>query len=173
MNKQEFVNWVVEAKKLDEKGDLQGALAMYIDNYPLPGAFRDAMVTVRKNIREKRKIKENYGHLLDSLYKTAVCENFFSSVKCFDVIDIDLCTLTAKPFIDQISHPYDQVGYRELKLLNTTDIKWLVEQWGEPNRHSKAKAANKKLFKDAREKFATAAKKSQDDLFRAHNFYPS
>ena len=172
MSTQEFVNWVDEVEKLERNGDLQGALAIYRKNFPLPYAFKNAEVAIRKQIREKRKNKDDYGNLLEALYNTAVCENFFASVKCFDVIDIDLCSLTAQPFIGQIAHPYNQIGYKELKLLKTTDIKWLVEKWGKPNRHSNTKAANKKILKEATEKFAAAAKKSEEEFFRAHGFDP-
>ena len=172
MSTKEFVNWVDEVEKLEGKGDLQGALAIYRENFPLPYAFRNALVAIRKHIREKRKNKEDYGNFLEALYNTAVCENFFNSVKWFDVIDIDLCTLTAQPLIGQITNPYHQIGSKELKLLKTTDIKWLVERWGEPNRHSNAKAANKILLKEAADKFAAAAKNSQEELFRSHGFDP-
>lgn len=172
MSRKKSKKWVEEVKKLEGEGDLQGAIAIYRENFPLPYAFRNAAVAIRKHIREKRKNKDDYENLLETLYNIAVCENFFNSIKCFDVIDIDLCSFTAQPFIGQIAYPYHQIGYEKLNILKTTDIKWLVEKWGEPKRHSNSKTVNKNLLKEAAEKFATAAKKSEEELFRTHGFDP-
>jgi hypothetical protein len=49
-------------------------------------------------------------------------------------------------------HSYDTLGYRDLRLLNKTDAKWLVEAWGEPTRHSTLNATHKAVwdrFEDA------------------------
>jgi hypothetical protein len=31
---------------------------------------------------------------------------------------------------------YSKLGYRELELLNKTDVKWMTELWGEPESHT-------------------------------------
>jgi hypothetical protein len=172
MSTREFAKWADAVDKLKGKGNLQGALAECRKNFPFPFAFRNAAVAIRKQIRDKRKNKEDYGNLLEALYNTAVCENFFRFVKWNLVLDNRLCSLTAGPLVERIAHPYHQIGYQGIELLNTTDRKWLVEKWGEPKCHSNAKTANPKLWKETQEKFAAAAKKSEEELYRSHGLDP-
>jgi len=46
-------------------------------------------------------------------------------------------TVTSLPFT------YDQLGYRKLRLVNKTDIKWMIEAWGEPKEHTTLNAMHK------------------------------
>lgn len=38
--------------------------------------------------------------------------------------------------LKNLSFTYKELGYTQLELLNTTDIKWMTEAWGEPSAHT-------------------------------------
>jgi hypothetical protein len=172
MSAREFAKWADDVDELKRRGDLQKAVAQCSENFPFPYAFTNAAIIIRKQIRDRRKNEKDYEDLLEELYRTAVCENFFRFVKWTAILDNRLCSLTARPFVGRIAHPYPQIGYQNLELLNTTDKKWIVEKWGEPDCHNNAKVANQQLWQEAVEKFAAAAKKSLEELWRSHGFDP-
>lgn len=112
-------------------------LKIALDNLPLPAAFREAAIATRALIREKRKAAENYEEELALLYWLAAINSFsipYSSVlqePGYNVIEsIPGDKLKNLPFT------YQDLGYKKLELLNKTDIKWLVEAWGEPTNHT-------------------------------------
>jgi len=172
MSAREFAKWADVVDESMRRGDLHKVLAECQKHFPFPYAFKKAAVAIRKQIRESRKNRVDYENLLEELYKTAVCENFFRFIEWTAILDNDLCVLTARPLVGRIGHPYRQIGYRNLKLLNRTDEKWIVEKWGEPDSHSDAKAANQQLWQEAVDRCALAAKKSVDKLWRSHGFDP-
>ena len=42
--------------------------------------------------------------------------------------------------------PYAEIGYRHLRLLTHTDCDWLTVAWGEPGRHSTARAHHQAVW---------------------------
>lgn len=127
--------WADEIKLLRDKPRARLALAR--DNLPLPGAFREAAVALRALIRAKRRGGEDYGDELRQLYDLAAWQSFgvpySESLQQpgFNVLEsVPGKTVQALPF------SYEELGYRELGLLNKTDTGWLVEAWGEPAAHS-------------------------------------
>ncbi len=119
------------------KGDPAKRLKLALENMPLPASFREAAIATRALIREKRKEKETYDEQLYLLYWLAAVDSFSIpySEKLqkpgYNVIEsIPGEKLKTLPF------SYKSLGYTDLALLNKTDIKWLIETWGEPEAHS-------------------------------------
>ncbi len=103
---------------------------------PLPASFREATIATRALIRGKRKENELYDEQLYLLYWLAAVDSFsipYSSKlqePGYNVIEsIPGEKLKTLPF------SYKSLGYRHLTLLNKTDVKWLIEAWGEPESH--------------------------------------
>ena len=111
-------------------------LRIALDNLPLPGAFKEAVLALRSIIRAKRKKKEDYAEELDVLYWLGVIRSFMLEYAPrlrqpgFNVFEsIPAERIQALPF------SYQEIGYAKLALLNKTDCKWLAEAWGEPRTH--------------------------------------
>ena len=73
-------------------------------------------------------------------------------------------TSIAQPLIPLVKCPYNEIGYKYLKHLKSTDIKWLIEKWGEPHHHSHAKDVNGELWKVANESYNIGREKDDDDF---------
>jgi len=133
LNNGEF--WADRIKKY--KGEPAKRLKLALENMPLPASFREAAIATRALIREKRKEKELYDEQLYLLYWLAAVDSFSIpySEKLqepgYNVIEsIPGEKLKTLPF------SYKLLGYTDLTLLNKTDVKWLIEAWGEPESHS-------------------------------------
>ena len=127
--------WANRIKKY--KGEPAKRLKLALENMPLPASFREAAIATRALIREKRKEKETYDEQLYLLYWLAAVDSFSIpySEKLkepgYNVIkSIPAEKLKTLPF------SYNQLGYTDLSLLNKTDVKWLIENFGEPETHS-------------------------------------
>ena len=91
----------------------------------------------RAVIRAKRKSKEPIGEELSFLYWLAALRSFM----------LDYAPILQEPGFNvfeampgrrlgSLQFSYAELGYRELTLLNKTDVKWLVSEWGEPSSHT-------------------------------------
>ncbi|MFT4850467.1 MAG: hypothetical protein ACI83B_003024 [Sediminicola sp.] len=127
--------WADRIKKY--RGEPAKRLKLALENMPLPASFREAAIATRALIREKRKAKEPYNEQLQLLYWLAAIDSFSipSSEKLgepgYNVIEsIPGEKLKSLPF------SFKQLGYKDLSLLNKTDVKWLIETWGEPEAHT-------------------------------------
>ena len=127
--------WADKIKALKDTPNERLQLAL--DNLPLPAAFREAAIAVRALIRDVRTRKQDWQAQLEILYGFAAYESFM----------IDYAPLLHQPgynvmesipgtVVTSLPFTYSQLGYRNLDLLNRTDVKWLVEAWGEPNGHT-------------------------------------
>lgn len=127
--------WADQIKQY--RTDAQERLQLALQNLPLPGAFREASIALRSLIRAKRKEKQSYEEELAFLYWLAAIRSFSIpySVKLkepgFNVIE-----LIPGKVIHNLSFEYRILGYEKLELLKTTDKKWIMEIWGEPEQHS-------------------------------------
>jgi len=112
-------------------------LTIAINKLPLPAAFRESVLSLRAIIRQKRKLKEPIDCELKLLYWLAAIDSFsipysyFLRQPGYNVIE----SIPGK-IIKSLPFSYNNLGYNKLNLLNKTDIKWLVEIWGEPQSHS-------------------------------------
>ena len=155
--------WFDRIKKL--QGEPVKRLKLAIDNLPLPAAFREAAVAVRALIREKKTSKTNYDDELALLYWLAAINSFsipYSTVlqePGYNVIElIPGRELKALPFT------YDELGYDKLELLIKTDIKWLVELWGEPTKHTTMHELHIDVWQQYESKLK-AERKEHDEMF--------
>jgi len=126
--------WADRIKKL--RGEPVKRLEVALENMPLPASFSEASIATRALIRDKRKQGEAYDEELALLYWLAAINSFsipYSEVlkePGYNVMEsIPGKKLKGLPF------SYKSLGYEKL-LLNKTDIKWLIENWGEPDTHT-------------------------------------
>ena len=156
-------------KREECSGDV---IRAYRARVPLPVAFRRIAIAIRTDIRARRKEKVDATDLLSKLYQWAVIENFFEHVEWGKIVDERILHPTTRPFIKRLKAPYDTIGYANLALLKKTDVKWLVEAFGEPETHSTARDANLELWQEAVEAFRAAAVRDEQKFWRSRGFDP-
>lgn len=127
--------WADRIKKL--RGEPVKRLAVALENMPLPASFREAAIATRALIRDKRKQKTPYDEELALLYWLAAINSF--SVPYSEVLEApgyNVIESIPGQKLKGLPFSYKSLGYEKLELLNKTDINWLVESWGEPERHT-------------------------------------
>ena len=103
---------------------------------------------IRQVIRERRKAKQPYNDLLQSLYNACVMSDFSKSIAFENIF-----THRMTPFVDirdlqDIDIDYRTIGYKNIHELLKTDVKWLIEAFGEPTEHQPINS----LWPDIRDK---------------------
>jgi hypothetical protein len=115
---------------------------------PLPAAFREAATALRAMILSAARNGADGDDLLFQLYVTAAQANFLLSTP--SVIGAgsryDVAASIPKTIWQQLPMPYAEIGYRHLRLLTYTDCDWLTVAWGEPDRHSTARAHHQAVW---------------------------
>lgn len=112
---------------------------------------------LRALIREKRKAKEHHRHLLQALYGACVL------VDCTENVREEFHTFyhDMTPFVDlgdllAMKCDVTRMGYRRVKALLPTDIKWLVAEFGEPSVHLCYRPLWDSLRRDAVRRYSRA-----------------
>lgn len=124
-------HWQTELKALKEQGSLEAALALCQDHYPRAQAFQQAAVILRQQIRQAVDSQLAANAALEGLYRVAVMADLFRSDNLIRPTDGDATLQMLEPH----ALPYLEIGYRQLKLLNKSDIKHLQQLWGNPAHH--------------------------------------
>jgi len=158
--------WADKVQRLKKQGLSEEVIKESSKRIPYPASFKEIAIAIRKDIRAKRKEGADTKILLSELHKWAVIENFFNHVDWGWITSDRTIHSTARSSIQGIKAPYKTVGYKELGLLKKTDIKWLIEAFGEPEQHTNAKEANPELYEQAIEKFRVAREKDEQEWQR-------
>lgn len=164
--------WADEIKKY--KNDPIKRLRVALNNLPLPAAFREAMIAIRTMIRSKRKDKEKYDDELAMLYWLAAIDSF--SLEYSENLKepgFNVLSLVPGEKLKTLKFEYNTLGYKYLRLLQKTDVKWLVENWQEPESHNTLYEFHKELWfryeallKEKRKKDEEASFKEFDKSFK-------
>ena len=158
--------WADEIKQLH--GDPPARLEKAIANLPLPAAFREAAIATRAIIRTKRKRGADWDAELGLLYWLAAIDSFRLDYSQrlqqpgFNVLE----AIPAKTLFD-LPFDYDTLGYRQLTLLNKTDVKWLIERWGEPGGHTTLNALHADTWRAYEDKAAERRNREDAAFVRA------
>lgn len=137
--------WADRIKELRDEPTQRLQLAL--QNLPLPAAFREAIIAVRALVREKLSKNSKFADEVALLYWLAAVESFglpYSEFLCqpgFNVLEsVPGSVIKSLPF------SYQELGYKQLSLLNKTDIKWCIACWGEPNQHTTLNALHNEVW---------------------------
>ena len=90
---------------------------------------------LRVLIREKRKTKEPHEQLLRALYGVAIIADIVAALDFEGVQPHALIQYVDISELRDIQVDYTELGYRQVSALGKTDVKWLVEAFGEPTGH--------------------------------------
>jgi len=177
-------SWAEKARRLKNAECSQDVIRESGKSAPFPAAFREIAIAIRQDIRARRKENIDPRDLLLRLYRWAVIRDFFNRVEWSKIVDERILRSTARPFIKAIKAPYKRIGYANLvirmtdkhgahsfvPILKKTDVKWLVEAFGEPDAHSTAQDANPELWQQAVEAFRAASQRDKQQFYRSHGF---
>ncbi|MDT8399575.1 MAG: hypothetical protein RQ899_13270 [Pseudomonadales bacterium] len=131
--------WQDKVKTARNQDAYAQALALCSAQYPKIEAFQQALITLRAEIKTRRKQQLPIADTLLTLYRTAVLADLLRSDM---VLNADSSSLDMSAFasacLAEFDFPYRHIGYQKLRLLNKTDCKRLVECWQEPDTHRHA-----------------------------------
>lgn len=112
---------------------------------------------LRSIIRAKRKAKEPHRELLQALYGSCVLVDFVDSLQA----EYHVFYTNVAPFVDfedllRMRCNVTMMGYRRVRALKQTDIKWLVSEFGEPSVHLSYLPLWESLRRDAVRRYSRA-----------------
>ncbi|QUM88854.1 hypothetical protein HWV03_08610 [Moritella sp. 36] len=126
-----------ENRRKNYKGKSGKKLTLALKNMPFPASFHKAAVATRGLIREKRKVNEPYDEQLYLLYWLAAIESFsIPYSQNLKEPGHNVFYSIPRKTLQRLQFTYQTLGYKDLNLLNKTDIKWLIDTWGEPTEHN-------------------------------------
>lgn len=147
------------------RGEPVARLQLAIQNLPLPGAFRESVIAIRSLIRVKRKNLDVHQDELALLYWLAVIDSF--SIPYSEILrapGYNVIKSIPGEVIKNLSFTYYELGYNKLTLLNATDIKWIVELWGEPQHHSTLNISHNEIWCEYELKLLNLQKDQDNEL---------
>ena len=88
-------------------------------------------------IRTKRKYKDEWQQELSMLYEVAAEASFLLDTPYIDGIGpgYNVAESIQRIILDNLDFPFIELGFEKISFFNSTDKKWLLEIWGEPNQH--------------------------------------
>jgi DNA polymerase III epsilon subunit family exonuclease len=90
---------------------------------------------LRALIRERRKAKQPYLELLQALYGACIAADFLASLKFEGAQPHHVAQFVDINDLRTIKIEFMVMGYKCVESLSKTDVKWLVETFGEPGEH--------------------------------------
>lgn len=165
--------WADKLDRLKKAGRDAEVLEEALAHLPLPGAFREAAIGIRKVIRQASKDGEDWEPWLSRLYALAVYASWLYggsfAGKAVSGSEFDKAAYVhAQGAAKEVPISYKETGYEHLGLLNKTDAKWLVEKWGEPKAHkgplSQYKDLHDRYWEEAEEQVEAAMERELEDL---------
>ena len=153
--------WTDTIKRLKKTSQNREIVAVSKENLPLPEAFNEMAIALRKQIRGKRKEKEPHNDLLKQLYHAAVWQNFFADIDaCCLLEQADTCRVAGQS-IPRVKCDYNLIGYEHLDMLGVNDVKWIVAAWGEPKHHNLARTINLELYEQTAARYKLEKEREQ------------
>lgn len=150
------------------RGEPLERLKLALENLPLPAAFREAMIATRALIREKRKSNQEYEDQLALLYWLAAIDSF--SVDYSEELDgpgYNIIESIPGEILKGLPFNYETLGYEELKLVNSTDKKWITQAWGEPSGHTTLHELHKDVWQKYEQKLKIEREERFETLFKS------
>jgi len=95
---------------------------------------------LRALIRERRKAKEPYQDLLQALYGACVVADLSASLKFEGTQPHYMAHFVDINELHPVQLDFRTMGYQCIESLSKTDVKWLVEAFGEPAEHQSFEA---------------------------------
>lgn len=128
--------WLNRVAALKKAGNLEQALALCEQEYPLWGAFNQACIIERLKIKGESADDEARERGLQRLYQLAVtAELLHDKSDGSDHLTLNQLKALDLGKVNELTHDYKQIGYAHLRLIRKSDIKIMLSTWGRPEQH--------------------------------------
>lgn len=104
---------------------------------------------LRAVVRERRKLKQPHEDVLRALYGACVLADLVESLKFEGSQPHHMAQFVSVTELARVELDYPSMGYQDIDALGKTDIKWLVEAFGEPAEHQSFNAAWPDIWQNA------------------------
>ena len=129
-------NWLERVASLKKTGDMDQALALCEDEFPLWGAYNQACIILRTQIRNATPESAHENALLNRLYRLAATAELLHDKSPqsahYTQTQLKELDLTA---LRELEFPYAEIGYAHLRLIRKSDIKLMQARWGKVHEH--------------------------------------
>lgn len=122
---------------------------------------------LRALIRECRKAKEPYHELLWALYGACVAVDFSDSLKFEGAQPHYMARFVDLNELHTVELDFRAMGYQCIASLSKTDVKWLIEAFGEPAEHQSFDALWPHIRRDAVARYCWSELRSANDAARS------
>lgn len=148
----------LEIAKLDQ---LQAALEMG------PHGASAIAKELRALIRARRKLKEPYRDLLLALYGVCVANDLAESMRFEGTQPHYMVRFVDINELQEVKLEYRTMGYQCIESLSKTDVKWLVEEFGEPAEHQSFEALWPHIRKNAIARYCWGELRSKNEASKS------
>jgi DNA polymerase-3 subunit epsilon len=122
---------------------------------------------LRALIRERRKAKEPYADLLRALYGACVAADLAKSVAFEGTQPHYMARFVDSGDLQPIKLEYGSMGYQCIESLSKTDVKWLIEAFGEPAEHQSFDALWPTVRRNAIARYCWKELRSKNDACKS------
>lgn len=128
--------WQDELAELKRSGDILGALALCEHEFPLWGAYNQACIVLRTQLKSTELSPAQRENLLSQLYRTAaIAELLHDKSPEYHRLSLNQLKNLKLQQADELEMPYQNLGYAHLRLIRKSDIKMMQSCWGRPANH--------------------------------------
>lgn len=122
---------------------------------------------LRALIRERRKAKEPYQDLLQALYGACVAADLSASLKFEATQPHYMARFVDINELRPVELDFRVMGYQCIESLSKTDVKWLVEAFGEPAEHQSFDALWPHIRRNAVARYCWSELRSSNDAAKS------
>lgn len=129
-------SWLNTVAALKKSGDLDQAMRICEQEFPLWGAYNQACIIERLRLKKLAPDSEEGAALLRRLYRLAVnAELLHDKSENADHLTLNQLKALDLGSMDELEHPYRVIGYAHLRLIRKSDVKFMQALWGRPDQH--------------------------------------
>lgn len=122
---------------------------------------------LRALIRERRKAKEPYQELLRALYGACIAADLSASLKFEGTQPHFMAGFVDINELRPVELDFRTMGYQCIESLSKTDVKWLVEAFGEPAEHQSFDALWPHIRRNAVARYCWSELRSSNDAAKS------
>ncbi|PCH60559.1 MAG: hypothetical protein COC19_05800 [SAR86 cluster bacterium] len=129
-------SWTERLRDFKKRGELDSALTLCKSQFPLLGAYSQALIILRAKIKTELSIEQPIESLLEELYHLAsLAELLHDQTDKKHGLKPKLLKQQNLQTLTQLPMPYAHLGFENLHLTRVSDHKLFILQWGTPEQH--------------------------------------
>ena len=150
--------WADQVAALKKADDLNGALEVCRQVYPLWSAYQQASLIYRAMVKNRLGAGESCETELQELYHlAAVAATLHDRAKGLPNLSLAQLKQLDLDRVMQLPMPYAQIGYLQLRLIKKSDIRLMLELWGKPEAHVSPRQFHEQFWFDTARELVSGA----------------